>query len=175
MMMKKSWFAALALCCTVLAAASCTSDDNEVVVDEAWKEANQVAFRNLSDDDAYREILSQGNNGSVYIKVLKEGNGTAPIYYNSVVKAYYTGSFINGTVFDSAEPPYDTPYELSVNKMIEGWGVALPHMKAGDRWEIWIPYQLAYGAYGNANQNTGVVSIPPYSTLKFEVEIVEII
>lgn len=158
-----------------MAATSCVKDDDEIVVDEVWKENNRIAFLNISANSEYREIKSEGNNGSVYVKELKKGTGTEPIYYNSRVKVCYTGWFIDEAVFDSVELPYDNPVTFSVSTgLIEGWTVALQHMKVGDRWEVWIPYTLAYGESGNVNQYTGVVTIPPYSTLKFEIEVVAI-
>ncbi|MDR3137997.1 MAG: FKBP-type peptidyl-prolyl cis-trans isomerase, partial [Tannerellaceae bacterium] len=116
------------------------------------------------------EIPSEGNNGSIYVKVLEEGTGTETIYYNSKVKVYYSGRLIDGTVFDSADEPYEAAATFTVSSLITGWTTALQYMKEGDRWEIWIPYQLAYGTSGTSDG-----SIPAYSTLIFEVEVVDIV
>ncbi|MDR3137470.1 MAG: hypothetical protein LBT73_01125, partial [Tannerellaceae bacterium] len=60
-------------------------------IDEVWKEQNKLAFQEISADESYGEIPSEGNNGSIYVKVLEEGTGTETIYYNSKVKVYYSG------------------------------------------------------------------------------------
>jgi peptidylprolyl isomerase/FKBP-type peptidyl-prolyl cis-trans isomerase FklB len=147
---------------------ACTSEVSEEI-DEVWKEQNRIAFLEVSEKATYREIPSEGNNGSIYVKVLEEGTGTESVYYNSTVKVYYSGRLIDGTIFDSAEEPYEAAATFTVSSLIAGWTTALQHMKVGDRWEIWIPYQLAYGATGTSNG-----SIPPYSTLVFDVELVGI-
>ncbi|MDR2791938.1 MAG: FKBP-type peptidyl-prolyl cis-trans isomerase [Tannerellaceae bacterium] len=148
---------------------ACTSDVPEEI-DEDWKNRNQETFLAISEDEAYREIPSEGNNGSIYVKVLEEGTETESVYYNSTVKVYYSGRLIDGTVFDSAEEPYKAAATFTVSSLIAGWTIALQHMKVGDRWEIWIPYMLAYGTAGTSNG-----TIPPYSTLVFEVKLVGII
>lgn len=180
--MKKYGYIAMMVICTLLIGTACGDDDDDVTADEAWTLENDEAFAKIAADPSYKEIKSEGNDGSVYYKVLKEGDGKEPIYYNSTIKAYYTGSLIrdyDGSVVDGAdfnvvEPPYDTPATFSINGTIAGWGIAVPWMKVGDRWEIWIPQQLAYGASGSLDASKNVV-IPPYSTLKFEIEVVEIV
>ncbi|GAB6394998.1 MAG: FKBP-type peptidyl-prolyl cis-trans isomerase [Bacteroidales bacterium] len=150
-------------------------NDEEDTVDEVWKAENEQAFNAVAMNPAYTRIASQSNAGSVYYKALKEGAGTKTIYFTSTVRAYYTGSLIDGTVFDSAEPPYQSPVEFPVRTadynytsgVIDGWTTALMRMKEGDRWEVWIPQELAYGAASNS-------AIPAYSTLKFEIEIVKV-
>jgi peptidylprolyl isomerase/FKBP-type peptidyl-prolyl cis-trans isomerase FklB len=139
-------------------------------IDEVWKEQNRLAFLEISMDESYTGIPSEGSSDSIYYKVLNEGTGTETIYYNSKVKVYYSGKLIDGTVFDSAEGPYAAAVTFSVSSLITGWTTALQHMKKGDRWEIWIPYQLAYGT-----TSTSDGSIPAYSTLIFEVEVVDIV
>jgi peptidylprolyl isomerase/FKBP-type peptidyl-prolyl cis-trans isomerase FklB len=139
-------------------------------IDEVWKGKNRLAFLEISTNESYKEIPSEGNNGSIYVKVLKEGKGTETIYYNSKVKVYYSGQLIDETVFDSVERPYEAAATFTVSSLIAGWTTALQHMKEGDQWEIWIPYQLAYGTTGTSDG-----SIPAYSTLIFTVEVVDIV
>lgn len=99
-------------------------------------------------------------------KVLKEGNGTKPAL-TDIVKTHYHGTLINGTVFDSSVDRGE-PIEFPVNGVIPGWTEALQLMPAGSKWELYIPYDLAYGAQGAGG------SIPPYATLIFEVELLEV-
>jgi FKBP-type peptidyl-prolyl cis-trans isomerase len=82
------------------------------------------------------------------------------------VDVYYTGSLINGTVFDKTEP--GMPANFVVNKLIPGWTEALEIMREGDHWQLVIPAGLAYGARGAG----GV--IPPNQTLVFDLELVKV-
>jgi peptidylprolyl isomerase/FKBP-type peptidyl-prolyl cis-trans isomerase FklB len=159
---------------------SCGKDE-AVVIDEVWKAENEKVFNDLTYNPAYSRLLSPSNAGHIYYKVIKEGSGSKQIYYTSRVQAYYTGSLIDGSVFDSVEPPYKAPAEFSVRAstvntsgVVDGWSTALQHMKEGDRWEIWIPQALGYKTTEQKN-SAGVVTIPAYSTLKFEVEVVKVI
>ncbi|MBE6229498.1 MAG: FKBP-type peptidyl-prolyl cis-trans isomerase [Bacteroidales bacterium] len=100
-------------------------------------------------------------------KVITEGNGNKPTA-NQQVKCHYEGTLINGAKFDSS---YDRnePAVFPVNGVIQGWVEALQLMPVGSKWELYIPYNLAYGERG-AGQ-----SIPPYATLIFTVELLEIL
>lgn len=177
--MKKYWPIALMFLC-LLAITACGKDDDDVEVDEVWKLQNEEAFQAIASDPAYTELKSLGNDGSIYYKVMKEGAGKQEIYYTDSVKVYYTGRYYTGEEFDSAEPPYNYPQLLTLqagkeNAMIEGWAVALQYMHIGDRWNVWIPQQLAYGEAGRVDRNTGAVLLKGYSTLNFEIEVVAII
>ena len=100
-------------------------------------------------------------------KVITEGNGNKPTA-SQQVKCHYEGTLINGAKFDSS---YDRnePAVFPVNGVIQGWVEALQLMPVGSKWELYIPYNLAYGERG-AGQ-----SIPPYATLIFTVELLEIL
>lgn len=100
-------------------------------------------------------------------KVITEGNGNKPTA-SQQVKCHYEGTLVNGAKFDSS---YDRnePAVFPVNGVIQGWVEALQLMPVGSKWELYIPYNLAYGERG-AGQ-----SIPPYATLIFTVELLEIL
>lgn len=87
---------------------------------------------------------------------------------SSKVRTHYHGTFIDGTVFDSS---YNRgqPAEFPVGGVIAGWTEALQLMNKGAKWRLTIPYQLAYGAQGSPG------GIPPYATLVFDVELLEIL
>ncbi|QEQ95934.1 FKBP-type peptidyl-prolyl cis-trans isomerase [Neptunomonas concharum] len=87
---------------------------------------------------------------------------------SSKVRTHYHGTFIDGKVFDSS---YDRgqPAEFPVGGVIAGWTEALQLMNKGAKWRLTIPYQLAYGAQGSPG------GIPPYSTLVFDVELLDIL
>lgn len=97
-------------------------------------------------------------------KVLKEGAGESPDD-NDVVEVHYTGTLIDGTVFDSSRERGE-PIEFPVNGVIPGWTEALKLMKPGAQYMLYIPAKLAYG-----NKPTG--PIPAGSTLIFDVELLE--
>jgi FKBP-type peptidyl-prolyl cis-trans isomerase FklB len=98
-------------------------------------------------------------------KVLKEGRGKQP-GATDVVKVHYTGSLINGTVFDSSVER-GQPVSFPVNGVIAGWTEALQLMPTGSKWQLFIPSDLAYGPNGNR-------SIGPNETLLFDVELLDI-
>ncbi len=99
-------------------------------------------------------------------KVLKAGTGATPKATDQVT-THYRGTLINGKVFDSS---YDRgqPATFPVNGVIKGWTEALQLMKVGDKWQLFVPSELAYGERG-AGQDIG-----PNAVLIFEVELLGI-
>jgi FKBP-type peptidyl-prolyl cis-trans isomerase FklB len=99
-------------------------------------------------------------------KVIDQGTGPIAKETNTV-KVHYKGTLIDGTTFDSS---YDRgePIEFPVTGVIKGWVEALLMMPQGSKWELYIPYDLAYGDKGAGG------TIPPYATLIFVVELLEI-
>ena len=103
--------------------------------------------------------------GGLLYKVIEPGKGKSPSATDTV-KVHYTGRLVNGNVFDSSVQR-GTPSTFRVNQVIKGWKMALQEMKEGDKWMIYIPSDLAYGAQGNQR-------IAPNSALTFEVELIEV-
>ena len=99
-------------------------------------------------------------------KVLKSGNGATPKASDSV-EGHYEGRLISGTVFDSSYQRGETA-TFGVTQVIAGWVEALQLMKEGDKWQLFIPYNLAYGERGAGAQ------IPPFATLIFDVELIKV-
>lgn len=99
-------------------------------------------------------------------KVETEGSGAAPTPA-STVRVHYSGTLIDGTQFDSS---YDRgePSEFPLNGVIRGWQEGLLLMKAGAKFEFYIPYELAYGTNAPG-------SIGPNQVLVFTVELLEIL
>ena len=141
-------------------------------VDEVWKTQNEEAFQAIAKDSTYERLDSQSNAGYIMYKVLESKGSTQPIYYTSEIQLYYKGSLIDGTVFDQRLFEDGEPYEATVKSFVDGFTTALQHMHPGDRWEIWIPWQLGYGSSGNSSGST---TIEPYTTLKFELEVVAVV
>lgn len=101
----------------------------------------------------------------VQYEILREGDGAQPTA-ESEVEVHYRGTLIDGTQFDSS---YDRnePIKLYLNRVIEGWKIGIPLMKVGSKYKFFIPQHLGYG-----ERDSG--PIPPYSTLIFEVELLNI-
>lgn len=116
--------------------------------------------------NASRKEVTTLKSGLQY-EVLKAGDGPKP-KATDTVRCHYHGTLIDGTVFDSSVRR-GQPADFPVNGVIAGWVEALQLMPVGSKWKLYIPYDLGYGARG-AGQ-----SIPPYATLIFEVELLEIL
>ena len=101
-------------------------------------------------------------------KVIQAGEGKTP-QKGDKVKVHYEGRLIDGTVFDASKRHGDNPVEFGVTDVIKGWTEALLLMPVGSKWQLYIPYDLAYGERGTGRD------IKPYSTLVFDVELVDIV
>ncbi len=99
-------------------------------------------------------------------QVIKEGNGRKP-KATDTVKCHYEGFLIDGTVFDSSIQRGE-PAEFPLNQVITGWTEGLQLMQEGAKYRFFIPYRLAYGEGGAG------ASIPPFSALVFDVELIEV-
>lgn len=100
-------------------------------------------------------------------QVLKQGTGTVSPKPTDTVNVHYHGTLLNGTVFDSSVQRRQ-PISFPLNGVIAGWTEGLQLMKVGDKFKFEIPPQLAYG------ENSPSPTIPPNSTLVFEVELLAI-
>jgi FKBP-type peptidyl-prolyl cis-trans isomerase FklB len=100
-------------------------------------------------------------------QVLREGNGKRPKATDSV-KCHYEGFLIDGTVFDSSVQRGE-PAVFGLQQVIAGWTEGLQLMQEGAKYRFFIPYRLAYGE-GGAGQ-----MIPPFATLIFDVELIEVV
>ena len=100
-------------------------------------------------------------------QVLKQGAGTASPKATDTVNVHYHGTLLNGTVFDSSVER-GQPISFPLNRVIPGWTEGLQLMKVGDKFKFEIPANLAYG------ENSPTPTIPPNSTLVFEVELLGI-
>lgn len=131
---------------------------------EAQFAENKAAGEKFLAENAKKEGVKTTPSGLQY-KIIKEGKGAVPTD-SSTVKVNYKGTLIDGTQFDSS---YDRkePTSFRANQVIKGWTEALTMMPVGSKWELYIPQDLAYGAR-EAGQ------IKPFSTLIFEVELVDI-
>lgn len=137
---------------------------------EAVRQERQVALAEAGKVFLAENVKKEGvqvTESGLQYKVLKAGDGAIPARTDHV-RVHYTGRLIDGTVFDSSVQR-GQPAEFPVNGVIAGWIEALTLMPVGSKWELYIPYQLAYGERGAG------AAIPPFATLVFEVELLEIL
>lgn len=99
-------------------------------------------------------------------EIITEGNGPIPTAQQKVT-THYTGTLIDGTVFDSSVQRGE-PISFPVGGVIQGWQEALQLMPQGSKWKLYIPQELAYGERGAGNV------IPPFSALIFEIELLDV-
>lgn len=100
-------------------------------------------------------------------KVLKTGDGAFHPTKSTTCSCHYHGSLVDGTVFDSSVDR-GQPTDFAPNQVIAGWTEAMPMMVEGDKWELYIPSDLAYGDRGSPPKIQGG------DTLIFTIEIMEI-
>ncbi|TXC82022.1 FKBP-type peptidyl-prolyl cis-trans isomerase [Luteibaculum oceani] len=133
---------------------------------EEKAELAKVAGVKFLEENKTKEGVTTLPSGLQY-KILKKSNSGEKPVASDRVKVHYHGTLIDGTVFDSSVER-GRPATFPVNAVIKGWVEALQLMEVGDKWMLYIPQDLAYGGRA-AGQ------IPPYSTLIFEVELLEIV
>lgn len=132
---------------------------------ENGKAAKEAGERYLA-ENAKKDGVQTTASGLQY-KVLTEGTGKSPKATDKV-KCHYEGMLVDGTMFDSSIQR-GTPATFPLNGVIAGWTEGLQLMKEGGKTRFFIPYHLGYGEAGAAG------SIPPFSTLVFDVELIEVI
>ena len=117
-------------------------------------------------ENGAKENVKTTDSGLQY-EVITEGKGAKP-GATDMVKVHYTGSLLNGQVFDSSVQR-GTPAQFGVHQVIPGWTEALQMMSIGSKYKLYIPARLAYGENGAGDR------IPPNATLIFEVELLDIV
>ena len=132
---------------------------------EAKYGENKAAGIKFLEENKTKEGVITTESGLQY-KVIKAGNGEIPTKESSV-KVNYKGTLIDGTEFDSSYKR-NAPATFRADQVIKGWTEALTMMPVGSKWELYIPQELAYGSRETGGQ------IKPFSTLIFEVELLEI-
>lgn len=164
-----------------------------------WRNRNEAFIDSLksvydakTDPELIQIIPYAEKNYPIYAKKLKTvTSGETPLYTDSVT-AYYRGMLINEAVFGAATTPhyytklyqsldvfdknfegeepnaFESPTTFIVNEQVYGWREVLQRMKVGERWEVYIPWQQGYGSSVSG-------TIPAYSTLIFDVNLVSII
>ena len=127
--------------------------------------ANRIAGEEFLKKNAKADSIQTTASGLQY-KIITKGTGEIP-QATDKVKVNYEGHLIDGTEFDSSYKR-NQPATFPANQVIKGWTEALTMMPVGSKWMLYIPQQLAYG-----DREQG--KIPPFSTLIFTVELLEIV
>ena len=141
--------------------------------EQRMAEANKVNFKEhielnekfLAENKTRSGVIT--TESGLQYEVVKMGNGEKPTL-ESMVSVHYTGTLIDGTEFDSSVKRNE-PAQFPLGGVIQGWIEVLQLMPVGSKFKVYIPENLGYGANG-----AGAV-IQPYSTLVFDVELLEIL
>lgn len=131
---------------------------------EKGKAAKQDGEKFLAENGKKEGIITTAS--GLQYQVLREGNGQSP-KATDTVECHYEGTLIDGTKFDSSYDRGQTA-TFPLNQVIAGWTEGLQLMKEGGKYRFFIPYELGYGERGAG------ASIPPFSTLVFDVELVSV-
>ena len=175
---------------------SCSESDDSHNEFEHWLPKNEQYFQNVynqaiasATDDLDTIRCYSFNSGRlpeatdyIVVKKVKNGTGTAVPLYTDSVKVHYRGRYIpspnypEGYVFDQSytgdyDPNIITPSQFAVSAVVDGFSTAVQHMRIGDRWTVYIPYQLGYGASDYTSSGSSS-SIPGGSTLIFDITMV---
>jgi len=139
---------------------------------ERQAEQDKLLYKDyIAENEAFLSKNRENSGGTVtpsglQYEVIKMGTGSKPTAA-STVRVHYTGTFIDGTGFESSVSA-GQPVEFPVSGVISGWTEALQLMPVGSKFKLYIPQDLAYGAQGREG-------IKPFSTLIFEVELLDIL
>ena len=131
---------------------------------EKGKAAKQDGEKFLAENGKKEDVITTAS--GLQYQVLREGNGQSP-KATDTVECHYEGTLIDGTKFDSSYDRGQTA-TFPLNQVIAGWTEGLQLMKEGGKYRFFIPYELGYGERGAG------ASIPPFSTLVFDVELVSV-
>lgn len=173
--MKKLIYLTIAI--IAVTASSCGDDGNTWSDYKDWREANtswyqeQAQLRNPDGTPFYTNIRPKWypQSGVLvhYFNDRRETAGNLSPLLTSHVTVKYVGKLYNGTTFDSTTVGSDSVRTFQLSDVVVGWQVALSDMRVGDTCQIIVPYGEGYGINGSS-------SINPFSTLQFNIRLVDI-
>lgn len=177
--MKKIFLFVIAFPILAYISSACSEDETKTTWEEyaEWRTLNtdflnKAASLTNPDGSAYYNRINPDWNPGTYILIhyfndrLETAGNLTPIY-TSNVSVKYKGTLYNDVPFDSSYTQVDSLFKTGLSNVIAGWQIALQNMHVGDTCEVLIPYEAAYGA-------SGYSTIPPFSTLKFGMKLVDI-
>lgn len=129
------------------------------------KKTKEEGEKFLAENKTKKDVIT--TESGLQYQVVTEGTGAKPTA-SDVVKVHYTGTLLDGTKFDSSVDNGE-PAQFPVGGVIKGWTEVLQLMPVGSKYIVWIPSELAYGEQGAGRD------IKPNSTLKFEIELLDIV
>jgi FKBP-type peptidyl-prolyl cis-trans isomerase FklB len=136
------------------------------------KKQKEEAQEHIAEGKAYLDANAKRagvvvTKSGLQYEVLQEGTGKSPKATDKV-RCHYEGRLLDGTIFDSSYQRGE-PADFGLNQVIPGWTEGVQLMKEGAKFRFTIPYLLAYGEQGAG------ASIPPFSTLIFDVELIKVL
>lgn len=186
----------------VISMTSCSESDGEEGEYDNWEKRNEAYFNSIytqaetainSGDNSWKiirtytkdELTAKAKTDFIVVHVETEGTGTESPIYSDKVRVHYRGNYMpsasykDGYQFDSSwtgEYNLKTmkPTDISVSEKGSGFSTALMNMHKGDRWTVYIPYTLGYGA-SDFQKSSSSPTIPGYSTLRFDLTLVDYI
>lgn len=188
------------ICHLSFSVTACSEQDDTVEEFANWQEVNEEFFSSLyaqtqqriAAGDASWKIIRNWSlsetahlniDDYIIVQVLNEGQGAGCPLYTDTVRCMYEGrlipstNYLSGWVFDQSftgtfNPATAKAAQFAVGGVVDGFSTALQNMHIGDRWKVYVPYNLGYGIKDNKNSNTGAVVVPAYSTLVYDVTLV---
>ncbi|UXD87877.1 FKBP-type peptidyl-prolyl cis-trans isomerase [Thalassolituus hydrocarboniclasticus] len=142
--------------------------EEQTMKQEALNDAAAKAGQDFLAENAKRKDVTVTESGLQYEVMVAAADGQPVPEASDTVRVHYHGTLIDGTVFDSSVERGE-PAQFPVTGVIRGWVEALQMMKVGDKWKLYIPAELAYGARSPSPR------IPANSALVFEVELLDIV
>ena len=136
----------------------------QALAEETATAAGKAGIEFLESNGAREGVVTLAS--GLQYEVVNDGTGATPTA-SSTVRTHYEGTLINGEVFDSSYKR-GQPAEFPVGGVIAGWTEALQLMQEGAKWRLYIPSNLAYG-------ERAAGSIPPHSTLIFDIELLQVL
>lgn len=136
----------------------------QALAEESARAAGKAGIEFLERNGARDGVITLAS--GLQYEVISDGTGATPTA-SSTVRTHYEGTLISGEVFDSSYKR-GQPAEFPVGGVIAGWTEALQLMKEGAKWRLYIPSNLAYG-------ERAAGSIPPHSTLIFDIELIKVL
>jgi FKBP-type peptidyl-prolyl cis-trans isomerase FkpA len=139
------------------------------------KENEKVGLKMLEEAAKIPGIQTFDN--GILIQTLKEGKGGSPAEGDDVKIEYILMTATGDTLQSSYEMKKmmgkTDPVALSLNQVVQGWSFALPKMKKGGKYKLYVPWNLAYGDRGMYNPQTQTMDIKPYESLAFVIELID--
>jgi len=146
---------------------SCNSSDGTA---EEWRKDNQAAYELIKANSDWILLDTDDGPFGVYYQDLTSPEAEIGDEYpieTATVLVNYTGKYYNDNIFDSGKKT-----TFAVNQVVRGFGIALQHMRTGQKWNVCIPYYLGYGVTGLYSGYT--LTIQGFTTLFFEIELLQI-